>query len=203
MISYAIQESLNTDEQTLIASVINTTASQLRIEAKQRKLSEFTGGVALHDKSTTLLSVGDQAWQTKFLSTVSPILRKHHEIVLAHIPIRTQKIPVRRIWLARLRAQIKRDVAMVAARKIIETPVFSCGPHLFIDTIELISSHKEPTKLHLQAELDASMYNVTCPASILRISPLHIQSSSGTTPALQLHILQPNKLNNSSSNQLL
>ncbi len=203
MIHYALQETLSAEEASLISETITAAASQLRVAAKQQSLDELSLGSTIHEGSTTLLSIGDPSWHTKFLSRVSPILRKHHEIVLAHINLRTQKIPVRQLRVAQLKIQLKRDLATVAARKIIEVPVFSCGPYLFIDTIELVSSQTSPTQLYLQAQLEQSRYDLSCPGTTIRIAPLTSQGGN-QSPVLQLHILQAERINPSSSasNQL-
>ncbi|MCC7543192.1 hypothetical protein IT415_00580 [bacterium] len=187
MIVYSIQDSLQQSDRTKIVQLIDAFAQDLRLQVKHVAISELeTRQSQTH--IATLLSIGDALWQARFLGAVSETLRNNHDLVLAHITPRVQKIPIAQIQATVLKSQFKQELQTIAARKITRMPVFSCDNHLFLNQLELTTGQTASTTLAIDATNGNSRYHLRCPGSIVRLIPLQSSDSDPGT-LLQLHIL--------------
>ena len=201
MIVCAIQTNLSESERGLIERLVDTAAREQRLQVKLHPLSRIAS--LSEDKAiTTLLSVGDTLWHTRFLGAASPLLRGNHDLVLAQITPRTTKIPIPRLREAALQRQIKSEMQIIAARKIAKMPVYSCGPYLFLRSLELTSHQTLTTRVHITAGLGKSTYQLTCPGSHIRLHP-YDQPNNEAAPSLQLHILQGTTTKPTADNAIL
>lgn len=188
MIIYAIQTNLPDAERELIERLVDSAAREQRLQIKVHPISRIAN-LSEQKEITTLLSIGDILWHTRFLGAASPLLRANHDLVLAQITPRTTKIPIPRLLEATLRRQIKSEMQIIAARKIAKMPVYSCGPYLFLQSLELTTHQTLATRIHISAGLGKSSYQLACPGSHIRLHP-YDQPNNEATPSLQLHILQ-------------
>ena len=201
MIIYAIQTSLPEAERELIERHVSAAAQEQRLQVRLQPLSRIPS-LSEDQEITTLLSVGDSLWHTRFLGAASPLLRGNHDLVLAQITPRTTKIPIPRLREITWQQQIKSEMQVIAARKIAKMPVYSCGQYLFLQSLELTSHQTLATRIHITAELGKTTYQLACPGSHIRLHPYN-QPGNESAHSLQLHILQSTTSKPSTDNTLL